>query len=53
MNPTASNNLLECPFSHNCALPVKQNSCNFPKFKVCPEYQIKLKKLVSPSKIIN
>ncbi|MFX1366526.1 MAG: hypothetical protein ACFE9Y_16525 [Promethearchaeota archaeon] len=45
-------NLLECPFSHTCTLPVKLDSCNFPKFKVCAEYQIRLNKLKSPSKII-
>ncbi len=45
-------NILECPFSHTCTLPVKLNSCNFPKFKVCPEYHIRLKRLKSASKVI-
>ncbi|MFX1436371.1 MAG: hypothetical protein ACFFAA_04075 [Promethearchaeota archaeon] len=52
MEPVLPNNLLECPFSHTCNLPLNQYSCNFPEYKVCTEYQIKLKKLKSPSKVI-
>jgi hypothetical protein len=52
MEPTLPNNLLECPFSHICNLPLNSHSCNFPEYKVCTEYQTKLKKLKSPSKVI-
>ncbi|MFX1309598.1 MAG: hypothetical protein ACFE8C_07870 [Promethearchaeota archaeon] len=44
-------NSLECPFSHTCNLPINELSCNFPEFKICPEYQMKLKNLKSLSKI--
>ncbi len=53
MEPNLPDNLLECPFAHTCNLPVNQHSCNFPEYKVCPEYQIKLKKLKFPSKVVH
>ena len=44
LNPNSSNNIIECPFSHTCTLPVNQNSCIFPEYKACPDYQIKMRK---------
>ncbi|MBY8982144.1 MAG: hypothetical protein KGD57_04285 [Candidatus Lokiarchaeota archaeon] len=37
--------LLPCPFSVSCILPKNGNICKFPGYKVCPEYQIKEKKM--------
>ncbi|MFX1389097.1 MAG: hypothetical protein ACFE9Z_03425 [Promethearchaeota archaeon] len=51
MNQISPNKLLECPFLQTCNLPINQFSCNFPEYKVCPEYQVKLKKLKSPSRV--
>ncbi|MFW9829464.1 MAG: hypothetical protein ACFFEY_17960 [Candidatus Thorarchaeota archaeon] len=51
MDQITTNNLNECPFLPRCSLPINQNSCNFPEYKVCPEYQVKLKKLKSTSQI--
>jgi hypothetical protein len=51
MNQMSPNKLHECPFLQTCSLPINQTSCNFPEYKVCPEYQVKLKKLKSTSSI--
>jgi hypothetical protein len=53
IDPNLPDNLRECPFAHTCSLPINQHSCNFPEYKVCPEYQIKLKKLKSPSEVVH
>ncbi|MFX0005488.1 MAG: hypothetical protein ACFFA7_13580 [Promethearchaeota archaeon] len=49
MDPSLTDTLLECPFAHTCNLPINPHSCNFPECKICPEYQIKLKKIKTPS----
>jgi hypothetical protein len=46
-------NILSCPFSHKCNLPKIENLCNFPEFKICPDYQQKLHKLKSSLKILH
>lgn len=43
--------LLPCPFSDSCVLPKKEEICNFPSYKECPEYHIKVKKLKLKSNI--
>ncbi|MHA1105588.1 MAG: hypothetical protein ACTSPN_07670 [Promethearchaeota archaeon] len=45
--------LLACPFCHFCTLPQNQNLCNFPDYKICPEYSQKLIKLKASSKILH
>lgn len=47
------NKVLSCPFSHTCNLPKAQNLCNFPDYKVCPDYHTKLQKLKSSVKILH
>ncbi len=42
-NPEVIN--MECPFERRCKLPKGEEICNFPDFKVCPEYQEKAKKI--------
>ncbi|MBD3197800.1 MAG: hypothetical protein GF317_22300 [Candidatus Lokiarchaeota archaeon] len=42
-NPEAY--LLPCPFSESCLLPKKTDICSFPNYKVCPEYEVKVRKL--------
>jgi hypothetical protein len=37
--------LLPCPFSSSCILPKRASTCNFPNYKVCAEYDVKVKKL--------
>lgn len=37
--------ILFCPFSYSCILPQTDVICNFPCYKVCPEYQLKEKQL--------
>jgi len=39
------NHLLACPFSDGCILPKKAEICQFPGYKECPEYQMKVKKI--------
>ena len=39
--------ILFCPFSRSCILPQKKSICSFPNSKICPEFQIKEKKLKS------
>ncbi|MBY9004259.1 MAG: hypothetical protein KGD73_09835 [Candidatus Lokiarchaeota archaeon] len=44
--------LTACPFCHFCALPQNPISCNFPDYKICPEYSQKLIKFKDSSKIL-
>ena len=45
--------LLACPFCSLCVLPQNPISCNFPEYKICPEYSQKLEKLKTSSKILH
>ena len=45
--------LLSCPFSRSCHLPKTKEVCDFPNFKLCPDYQSGLSKLKSTSKILH
>lgn len=36
---------IDCPFSNSCVLPKKDFICKNPEFKVCPEFEVKKKKL--------
>ena len=44
--------LLSCPFTLSCNLPQGKEVCDFPSYKICPEYQSGLNKLKSSSKIL-
>ncbi|MCJ7647754.1 MAG: hypothetical protein MUP85_04000 [Candidatus Lokiarchaeota archaeon] len=46
-------NILACPFCHFCTLPQNPNSCNFPDYKICPEYSTKLIKLKESSNFLH
>ena len=45
--------ILSCPFSHACSLPKVESLCNFPDYKLCPDYESKLKRLKSLTKILH
>jgi len=45
--------LLSCPFTRSCHLPKAKEVCDFPSYKICPEYQTGLNKLKSVSKILH
>lgn len=47
------NNIITCPFSYSCKLPKTHNLCNFPGYKICPDYQVKLQKLNSIFRILD
>ena len=47
------NMLLFCPFSQSCNLPKMESLCHFPDYKLCPDYQNKLRKLKSSSKVLH
>lgn len=51
-NFSLENLLLYCPFSQSCNLPKMESLCHIPYYKLCPDYQNKLKKLKSSSKIL-
>lgn len=44
--------ILSCPFLISCNLP-KGEICNFPEYKVCPEYESRLTNLRSTSKVLH
>jgi len=52
-NNFLENCLLTCPFSDLCNLPKMEHICNFPEYKVCTEYETKLFKLKSTTKILH
>lgn len=45
--------LLSCPFMRSCHLPQASEVCDFPNYKMCPDYQSSLNKLKSTSKILH
>jgi len=45
--------LLSCPFTCSCHLPKGKEVCDFPRYKMCSEYQSGLNKLKSTSKILH
>ena len=45
--------LLSCPFTRSCHLPKTKEVCDFPNYKICPEYQTGLNKLKSTSKVLH
>jgi hypothetical protein len=45
--------LLSCPFIRSCHLPQANEVCDFPNYKICPDYQAGLNKLKSTSKILH
>ncbi|MFW9771082.1 MAG: hypothetical protein ACFFFB_08485 [Candidatus Heimdallarchaeota archaeon] len=45
--------ILSCPFLNSCSLPKSQNVCNFPEYKICPDYQSKLNNLKHASKVLH
>jgi hypothetical protein len=53
LDNSLENCLLTCPFSHICNLPKIKDICNFPEYKVCSEYETKLNKLRSTTKILH
>jgi hypothetical protein len=44
--------ILSCPFLNRCSLP-KGKVCNFPEYKVCPEYESRLIDLRSNAKVLH
>jgi len=52
-NFNLEDHLLDCPFCHFCTLPQNPNLCNFPDYKICPEYSQKLLKLKNSTKILH
>lgn len=46
-------NILACPFKESCKLPKVQSLCNFPDYKRCRDYEIKLQKLKTSMKILH
>ena len=46
-------NILACPFTESCKLPKIQSLCNFPDYKLCRDYQNKLQKLKTSTKILH
>jgi len=44
--------ILTCPFFESCNLPKVQSLCNFPDYKECRDYAIKLQKLKLSMKIL-
>jgi hypothetical protein len=46
-------NILSCPFTESCNLPKVQSLCNFPDYKQCRDYEIKLQKLKNSIKILH
>ena len=47
------NVFLACPFTHSCNLPKVKSLCNFPDYKQCRDYEIKLQKLKASMKILH
>ena len=45
--------ILSCPFLHSCTLPKIENLCNFLEYKICPDYDSKLKRLKASTKILH
>ncbi len=45
--------ILSCPFSHACSLPKVESLCNFPDYKLCHDYDSKLKRLKASTKILH
>jgi hypothetical protein len=45
--------ILSCPFSHKCTLPKIEHLCNFPDYKICPDYDSKLKRLMASTKVLH
>ena len=45
--------LISCPFTRLCHLPKDKEVCDFPNYKMCPEYQSGLNKLKSASKVLH
>lgn len=52
-NSNPLNEIMSCPFSQSCALPKLESLCNFPDYKLCPDYQIRLQKLKSSTKVLH
>ncbi len=51
VNFSPKSSILSCPFSHSCRLPKVESLCNFPDYKLCPDYDSKLKRLKFSTKI--
>ena len=45
--------ILSCPFTYKCILPKIENLCNFPEYKICPDYDSNLKKIKASIKILH
>ncbi|MHA1240537.1 MAG: hypothetical protein ACTSQU_07055 [Promethearchaeota archaeon] len=44
--------ILSCPFTRTCNLPKIEHLCNFSNYKICPDYDSKLKKLKASPKVL-
>lgn len=44
--------ILFCPFTYSCILPQTNVICDFPCYKVCPEYRLKERQLKQESKTL-
>lgn len=44
--------ILTCPFTESCNLPKLRWLCNFPDYKQCRDYNLKLQKLKASIKIL-
>lgn len=53
LNFDLERNILSCPFSHKCTLPMIESLCNFPKYKICPDYDSNLKRMKSSIKVLH
>jgi hypothetical protein len=45
--------ILTCPFIESCNLPKLQWLCNFPDYKLCRDYNLKLQKLKTSTKTLH
>ena len=45
--------ILSCPFTYKCILPKIENLCNFPEYKICPDYDSNLKRLKASIKVLH
>ncbi len=45
--------ILSCPFTRTCNLPKIEHLCNFSDYKICPDYDSKLKRLKASIKVLH
>lgn len=45
--------LIICPFYILCRLPKNAYICNFPEYKTCPEYEVKVRNLKDKVRVLH